>query len=222
MTATLGTDAPLGSDPVFRRLLAWSFGGHLALGLVLTFSPSGRALIPAPRAVIVELIAAAPAAKPRAPRRQVVDEPVVIPKRAPKPRAKPAPAKAPPPLTAEQLIAKIRNENPEPVPRSAAPAAPATGIVDPLLAAYRARVQALLRRNWSGARAFAGQPTLHARFSVEINAAGTVVAVARKQGSGNGYYDESAERSIWRTEPFPVPPRGALTLDVNFRPGAVF
>ncbi len=218
----LGTQLPLRADPAFRRLLVWSVGVHLGLGIVLTLSPSGRAAIPAPHAVMVELLSAPPKAPARRPRRQVVDEPVVIPKRAK--LAKPAPPKAPakpaPSLTAQQLIAKIRDEMPAEKlePEAAAP----SRFADPRLAAYRSRVRALLRRNWSGARAFAGQPALLARFEVEISAAGNLVAVARSQGSGNRYYDESAERAIWRTAPFPAPPRGELTLDINFRPGAVF
>lgn len=221
----LGTQLPLRADPAFRRLLVWSVGVHLGLGVVLTLSPVGRAAIPAPHAVMVELLSAPPAAPARRPRRQVVDEPVVIPKRAK--LAKPAPPKAPakpaPSLTAQQLIAKIRDEMPAEKlePGAAAPAAPSR-FADPRLAAYRSRVRALLRKNWSGARAFAGQPALLARFEVEISAAGNLVAVARSQGSGNRYYDESAERAIWRAEPFPAPPRGELTLDINFRPGAVF
>ncbi|NRA02622.1 MAG: TonB family protein [Myxococcales bacterium] len=225
MTGRLGMHVPLRADPAFRWLVAWSLGAHLGLGMVLTLSPSGRALIPAPHAVMVELLTALPGAPAHRPRRQVVDEPVVIPKR-PKPAKPVSPrpeARKPPPLTAAQLIAKIRKEIPAEAagPGTSNPAA-RSGFVDPLLAAYRSRLQARLRRNWSGARAFAAQPSLLARFEVEINQAGKLVGIAQREGSGNRYFDESAERAIWRAAPFPAPPRGALTLDVNFRPGAVF
>jgi len=121
----------------FRRLLAFSLAGHVLLFAALTFRPRSRAEVFTANPVMVNVVAAPPAARPTAPKpvakpapkppppkpevkpeppppppppKPVVNE-VVIPKEpAPlaKPKPKPAPAKPEtPPKSAEQLLSEL-------------------------------------------------------------------------------------------------------------------
>ncbi len=83
---------------------------------------------------------------------------------------------------------------------------------------YRKRIRALLYANWAGARVFSSQGRLIAHFRVELDAGGGVRSLDLVKTSGNVHFDESAERAIWRVEPFPAPPRGPLTLTLTFDP----
>jgi TonB family protein len=121
----------------FRRLLALSLAGHVAIFVAFTFRPRGHAMVISPSPVMVNVVQApppqakpapAPKAAPKPPQakppepkppepepppppKPVVNE-VVIPKEvAPlkpeKPKAKPAPKPEPRPKTAEELLAEL-------------------------------------------------------------------------------------------------------------------
>ncbi len=220
----------------FRRLLSWSLGVHLlAIGFWVVAPMTRRApLLSAP--IFVDVVAAPKAAARPKRARQVVDEPVVIPKKPkplpkPKPEAKPKPEPKPkpeakpkaPPISADELLAKLRQKV-EARDAATARAATATatsagaGRFDPQMAAYHRKLKALLYANWVGAQVFRGQGDLSARFQVQIDPSGGLGTVALVGSSGNRYFDESAERAIWKTRPFPRPPRGGLTLTLDFDP----
>ncbi len=226
-------------EQLFRRLLLWSLGAHLvAMGVSLIAPTVRRApIISVP--VFVDLVAAPkPAAAPPKRTRQVVDEPVVIPRKPkplpkPKPKAEPKPApkeepkpppkaepKEPPP-SAEELLARLR-ENVEArtaaTPSQTQAATGAPGRFDPQMAAYQRKLKALLYSNWAGAQAFRGRDDLVASFKVQLDPGGGVREVSLVGSSGDRYFDESAERAIWKTRPFPRPPRGALVLTLAFDP----
>ena len=102
--------------------------------------------------------------------------------------------------------------------RSATATSAGAGRFDPQMAAYQRKLKALLYANWVGAQVFRGRADLNARFQVQIDPSGGLGSVALVGSSGNRYFDESAERAIWKTRPFPRPPRGALTLTLDFDP----
>jgi TonB family protein len=148
----------------------------------------------------------------------------------PKPQAKPVPAPprpepAAPTKTAEEILADLRSRvdsrGDEASSVIAAIRAKQGGRFDPEGAAYHKKVRALLQSNWVGVGAFANDPALEARFSVRVDAAGGILSVDLVHSSGNTFYDDSAERAIRKSAPLPPPPRGAMELDVRFRPGGV-
>lgn len=226
------------ADAGFSRTLVSSAAVHLVLASLLIFGvglPRSHSL-PAP--IFVDLVAAPPVAPraphpPRARPRQRVVQPVVIPrsqpiarkpKPKPKPRARPAPQpRTPPPPTADELLTQLREKvaaRPESTESGAPPAS--VGRFDPLLARYQRRVLARLRANWTGARAFQRRAGLRVRYQVQLATDGALRGVTLAEGSGNTFFDESAERAIRRADPYPRPPRGELTLDLTFEPGGVF
>jgi TonB family protein len=154
----------------------------------------------------------------------------VEPKPKPKPATQARATPAPPAVSAEQLISEMRKR--VDAQSEAAPAAaavgdggsngPAGGRYDPELAGYRKQLVVLLQSNWVGARAFRSQGALQVRYEIEVDDAGTVQSVELVASSGNRHFDETAERAIWKTNPFPRPPRGALTVDLSFEPRGVF
>jgi TonB family protein len=225
------------AEAEFRRLLGWSFAGHVGLAVVFSIGIGSRgpAVMPAP--IMVDLIAAAPTPPAvKRPPKQTVDQPVVIPKRpkpvpkqaekpAPKPKPEPAPKAEPveePAPSASEVLAQLRAKVGPDTDTAPAARGASGGRVDPELAAYRKQVMLLLRSNWAGGRLFATQPGLEARYEVRLDPGGGVRAVALVRSSGNRYYDESAERAIHKSQPFPGPPRGSLTLEVTFQPTSVF
>ena len=237
------TYAPLESlleSRTFRRLLAFSLAGHVALFLVLTFQPHRTAVLISPSPVMVSVVdvpkpaAARPAAKkPAPPKPEVKPEPpkpkpavneVVIPKEPaplppkPKPVAKPEPA----PKSAEELLAeltkKVEERNPpapEPVaaaePGPAAPIVGGPGVFDPVFSPWVARVKLAVRANWSGAQLCKGVPV----FNLEVAENGALREIELAHSSGDRYCDESAERAIRKSDPLPAPPRGALALELG-------
>lgn len=191
--------------------------------------------VPKPAAAAVKK----PAAKPPPPKpepapeppkpKPVVDE-VVIPKEpkplpakpkpVPKPVEKPEPTKSAEELLAE-LTKKVEAQNPTPepvappVPGPAAPIAGGPGTFDPLLSPWVARVQLVVRANWSGASLCKGVPT----FDIDVDAAGTLNDLSLAKSSGDRFCDESAERALRKSNPLPPPPQ-AMELRLNLQPEA--
>ena len=79
------------------------------------------------------------------------------------------------------------------------------------------QVHSLLYANWAGAQLFKSQG-LVVHIEAEVDATGRVGNVRVVRSSGSRQFDESAERAILKVQPFPPPPRGALTLTLTFDP----
>jgi TonB family protein len=208
---------------------------------MLMLAPALQRAIPRPQPLFVDLVALPQPAKAAAPaatrKQQQLDQPLVLkpkPKPAPrkveKPKEVPKPAKPETPPaekeepapSAAELLAQIREKvGTETEEGEAPPTAARRGRVDPLLAAYKRQVTALLHGNWGGAAAWA-QEGLVARFEAQIDGTGRIRSLSRVRSSGNWVFDDAAERAIWSSQPFPSPPRGALTLDLVFNPKGVF
>jgi TonB family protein len=170
-----------------------------------------------------------PKPEPPPPPKPVVDE-VVIPKELkplptkPKPVPKPV-EKAEPTKSAEELLAELtkkveeRNPTPEPVakaePGPAAPIAGGPGTFDPLLSPWVARVESVVRANWSGAQLCKGVPT----FDIDVEASGALNDISLAKTSGDRFCDESAERALRKSNPLPPPPQ-AMALRLNLHPEA--
>ncbi len=75
-----------------------------------------------------------------------------------------------------------------------------------------------LYEHWAGARAFSRSPELEVQFHVEITGRGGVRSVSVTRSSSNRYLDESAERAIWKCEPFERPPSGVSRFNLTFNP----
>ncbi len=239
----------LWSSEEFRRLLAWSAGLHLLLGLLLVVSPSFRRSVDLPATTYVTVVAAAPsppapapaaaptpAAEPPAPPRQQVDEIVIpekpkpLPEPKPEPKPKPEPPRpkpepkpaAPPPPSADDLMASLREDAQARAPApSPGTAGGAPGISDPERAAYSQKVHALLYQSWAGVQVCRSLRQPVARFQVELAPSGRLGRVRILQGSDSRHCDAAGERAIRRTE-FPTPPRGIDEVIVSFDPDVHF
>jgi TonB family protein len=198
-------------------MLIWSAAGHVTIGLALIWSPSSDARPLEPLPIFIEVVPQVepPAAAKRAPR-QVVEE-IVIPKR-PTAARKPPAKKREPVQNAEQIVAQLRAKLGPQIRRDTDPTAARRGRFDPEMAAYRKQIKAMLYANWAGARVFRSQGPLKAHFRVKVDAGGGVRSLELVRPSGDRHFDESAERAIWKVEPFPAPPRGAFTLTLTFDP----
>ena len=217
MTDSYSPRASLLESAAFRRMLVWSAAAHMALGGALLWSPRSDARPLDPLPIFIEVVAqveSPPVA--RRPPRQVVEE-IVIPKRPRSTRKAPA-RKSQPALSAEQIVAQLRDKLGPTTPTPAATTDARAGRFDPEMAVYRKRIRALLYANWAGARVFSSQGRLIVHFRVEVDASGGVRSLDLVKTSGNVHFDESAERVIWKVEPFPAPPRGALTMTLTFDP----
>jgi len=227
----------------FRRLLVFSGAAHLALLFVFTFSPrpGGTAL---PAVVRVDLVAAAPAAKPAParpkakptpprPKKTVLPtqpsappkpkpKPVAKPEPKPKPVAKPEPA-AEPQVEYDDLLAKLREEAGE-VEEPARVAGAGSGFpgagrgtpVSPQVMAWMRSAKVHVTRAWVLAPGFRTQP-LSTEIRVRLSASGDVLGTRVVRRSGNPWYDESVERAIKKASPLPPPPEADEWLFV-FRP----
>ena len=218
----------------FRTPLWWSGGAHVVLALVTAVLPALSFSPPAPAPVYVEVVGppAPPAAAPAPAPRQVVDEPIVIPKKPrakPKPKAKPEPKPEPkaepvkepaPALTPDQILAQLRAKHAgsESKSASAAQTASSRGIFDPQRAAYEKKIKQLIYQNWVGARPYSLRVGLRAVFAVELDAGGSLRDVRLVQTSGERPLDDSAERAIHKSAPFPPPPGAVRTLRLTFDP----
>ena len=72
--------------------------------------------------------------------------------------------------------------------------------------------------HWTGARAFSRQAELEAQFRVRVGSTGKVRSVALTRSSSNRYLDESAERAVWKCDPFESPPGGVSEFNLTFNP----
>ena len=227
MSALSVTPQSLYQSEGFRRLLGWSAAAHVGVLAVLVLSPLIRLYRPVPAPVFVDIVSlpASALARPR----QVVDEPVVIPKQPrakPVREAKPVPPKAPvekkpeqPTLTPEQILAQLRAKHADPTRDTpAAPSGSVSGRLDPELASYRRKIENLIYANWAGARAFRFELGLEVVFEIEIDAGGQLRKVLLVQGSGRPHLDESAERAIYKAAPYPSPPRSVRVITVHMNP----
>ena len=215
----------LASD-AYRRWLGWSAVAHVALGLYLAFGPGIYRSAPALAPVFVEIVA--PASRPAKRARQVVKEPVVIPKKLversktrPAPEPTPDMARPEPAPTADEILAQLREKHGETnvIERTEGSVAGARSArIDPEMAAYRRRLENLIYANWAGARAFRDQIGVEVLFEVEVDATGMLRSLRMVQGSGNRHLDESAERAIQKSSPFPRPPRSVRTITVRMNP----
>jgi TonB family protein len=215
----------LASD-AYRRWLGWSAVAHLLLAFFLAFGPGIYRSAPAQAPVFVEIVA--PASRPAKRARQVVKEPVVIPKKQPKvakdkPAPEPAPDMAQPeqPLTPDQILAQLREKHGETnvIERTEGSASGGPNArVDPEMAAYRRRLENLIYANWAGARSFQDQLGVEVLFEVEVDSGGVMRSLRMVKSSGNRHLDESAERAIQKSSPFPRPPRSVRSITVRMNP----
>jgi TonB family protein len=222
---------PLWASDAFRRWIGYSAAAHAVALIVIAVGPGVSSPPPAP-AIFVDLVAAPPQPKARrsqpAKRRQVVDEAVVIPKQPKasrsKPKPKPAPEQAPAKAeekapSAADILAQLRAKVASRTARTSGTLQGREGRPeDPELAAYKARVMSCLYEHWAGARAFSRSPELEVQFQVKITATGGVRSVSMTRSSSNRYLDESAERAVWKCEPFDAPPDGVSQLNLTFNP----
>ncbi|MBW2280573.1 MAG: TonB family protein [Deltaproteobacteria bacterium] len=220
---------PLWASDAFRRWIGYSAAAHAVAMIVIAVGP-GVSSAPPPPPIFVDLVAAPPQPKARrsqpAKRRQVVDEAVVIPKQPkasrskPKPKPEQAPAKAEEKApSAADILAQLRTKVASRTARTSGTLQGREGRPeDPELAAYKARVMSCLYEHWAGARAFSRSPELEVQFQVKITATGGVRSVSMTRSSSNRYLDESAERAVWKCEPFDAPPNGVSQLNLTFNP----
>jgi len=186
---------------------------------------------PAPKPAVKEAPKPEPAPPPP-PLKPVVKE-IVIPKEPqplakPKPKpveAPPAPKKPePPPPSAEELMAKINEKveaqeaakapNPNPTEEANTPPLPGgAGVFDPVMAAWQARVSAVVRSHWSGASICQATP----KFDVDVDAGGHLSNIELSESSGDKSCDETGERALRMSNPLPPPPR-AISLTLNLNP----
>ncbi len=216
------TTAVIPPSPVMVELVAPPSAGGAS---------KGAAAAPAPARPKPERVVNLPKPKPEPPK------PKTAPAPKPKPVAKPVPAPAPPKpaapeaptRSAAEVLAALRERvaakpgaetDAAAIASSTGSGAPSGGRFDPVMAAYHDRIKALLRSNWANA-AFANDPSLRAHYLVRVDNAGGILSVDLVQSSGNPYFDESAERAIKKSAPWPAPPRGAFELDLVFNPGGV-
>ncbi|MFI5314704.1 MAG: TonB family protein [Myxococcota bacterium] len=170
----------------------------------------------------------APKAQPKPPEPAPPPKPavkeIVIPKEVQplpaKPKPAPAERKTPPP-SAEELLQKMTERveaqeaaTPTPAPPADAPAATegSPGAFDPRYSPWVARVQVVVRANWSGAAVCQGSP----QFDVDIDAGGNLTRIELAQSSGDRYCDNTAERALRKSNPLPPPPQsGSFLLALN-------
>jgi len=228
------TPEPLWGSDRFRRLMGWSAGAHLLALLMMLFGGAPWSRSPAQSVVFVDVIAAAapePAPAVRL-KKQVVDEAVVIPKQ-PKPVVKKKPPKKveakpkpkPPGPSAQELLTQMRE-------RQAASTVVAdirskheaqqrggrAGRVDPLAARYIAGIEGCMwsKFTWPHAER---RPSGELHFHLDIDASGRALGVKLVRGSGDRFVDESAERAIWKCQPFGAPPPKLQRFLLKFDPG---
>jgi len=217
-----------------RRRLIGSLIGH-AVFLVLLFGLPSWSPAPLPAVVSIDLLAAMPSPAPSAPRAApkvtppatpppaapavVPPAPVqkkkVLPREAPKPRAKPVLKRSPKPpqLDYDDVLASMRDELGEPTPSAEpvldSPPAPAggSGRVDPVLAAWLVSVERAVRHSWVTPAQYRNSD-LRTSLVVTLMADGRVLGepeIARS--SGDPHFDDNAVRAVMQASPLPPPPQ---------------
>jgi colicin import membrane protein len=180
-----------------------------------------------------------PKPAPRPPEKVVIPEkpkPQPEPKPAPKPEARPRPEPKPAPepepaaepeVGYDELLAELRAQEQEEGggavgaeagARSGPPGGPGVR-VSPEVMAWMRRAKVHVTRAWVLAPGFRAQP-LQTQIEVELGSGGEVRGTRVVQGSGNPWFDESAERAIQKASPLPQPPE-AGTWAFVFEPGDV-
>ena len=106
-------------------------------------------------------------------------------------------------------------------PQSAAPqTGPPTLAGDPrAMDEWRTRIIAKVRPNIVIPSGIVGNPD--AVFDVQLLPTGEVVSVKSRKSSGVKAYDDAVEHAIYKSSPFPVPPKGEVfqrDLRLTFRP----
>lgn len=214
----------------FRRMLKFSIAGHalLSFGFVTSsfFAPSAVML---PSVLMVDLVAAPPAAKPAPKAAAVAPAPkprpkqVVLPEHAniPKSRAKPSrEVVLEPKPKVEKSLDDLMNEFREDLGETPAETAPVTetAVQQPTAAgtgvgkvisaeemAWRRAVRTKVTNNWVVEPGFRLQ-SLRTDVMVLLNASGDVMGTRFVERSGNPWFDASVERGIDKASPLPVPP----------------
>lgn len=228
----------------FKRLLAVSLVGHVALFLVLTLRPFHHTQLISPSPVMVNMVdmpkaaappaAKKPAAKPPPPKppeavpeppkpKPVVNE-VVIPKEPAPLVAKPKPAvkPEPKPKSAEEILAeltqKVEKLHPEPEPVAAAATGPAVPIAGGP-GTFDPLLSPWVARVNSAVRSnWSGAQLCKGvpTFDIEVEANGTITDISLARSSGDRYCDESAERALRKSNPLPLPPY-AMEVRLNLK-----
>lgn len=189
-------------------------------------APPKPAPAPRPRPPEKVVIPEKPQPKPE-PKPAAKPEPKPTPKPAAKPEPTPAEPAAEPQVGYEDLLADLRAQEQaegggavgaEAGTRSGPPGGP--GIrVSPEVMAWMRRAKMHVTRAWVLAPGFRAQP-LQAHIEVELGAGGEVRGTRVVRGSGNPWFDESAERAIQKASPLPEPPEPGTWAFV-FEPGDV-
>jgi colicin import membrane protein len=89
---------------------------------------------------------------------------------------------------------------------------------------YQAEVRSVLRSNWVFSETLAGNTRgLESRVVMKIMPNGKITDVWFEKRSGNTYLDESAYKTVMKSDPLPPLPEGepAYTLVVGFTPGGL-
>ncbi|MDX1649701.1 MAG: energy transducer TonB [Myxococcota bacterium] len=181
---------------------------------------------------------APPKPAPRPPEKVVIPEKPAPPKPEPKPEPKPQPQAKPEPeperepaepaqeqVGYEELLAELRAKEQaegggavgaEAGARSGPPGGPGVR-VSPEVMAWMRRAKVHVTRAWVLAPGFRAQP-LQTQIEVELGPGGEVRGTRVVRGSGNPWFDESAERAVQKASPLPQPPE-AGTWAFVFEPG---
>lgn len=89
---------------------------------------------------------------------------------------------------------------------------------------YQAEVRQTLKRNWTFSEAMAGNTKgLESRVVITIMSDGTVADVWFEKRSGNDYLDDSAYKTVMKSDPLPALPEGMdqYSLMVGFTPSGL-
>lgn len=229
----------LWSSPAFVRVMACSVAGHAAAIFLVVYGPIFRfhsVMLPEPVMVNLDMalpaepappeppppeppvVPPAPEPKPAEPepQKQEVKEALVVPDVPPeKPKPK-KPKPQPKPQDVADVMASLRKdvEKQRPPQRQGA----ARGTLDPEMASYIAGVKGCLRQNWVGAQRFQRRRDLLAEFEVQLGPGGKVTSAEVTRPSGEDFFDETAERAIFKCQPWPEPPGGQTIIPIRFVP----
>ena len=94
-----------------------------------------------------------------------------------------------------------------------------SGQLNSQLQAYCGRIEAQIRAQWALPRGIIPEQNLLAVINIAILKDGTLSGLNFEKGSGNKYFDQSAERAIRKASPFPPLPDGVndSSLEIGIR-----